>query len=224
MGHEIIVIGASAGGHSALASLLAQLPFGFQAAVFIVVHRSAELPCRLAEVLDRASFLPVKLAENGDDVRHGRVLVAPPDHHLLLRPGHVQLSRGEREHGCRPAVDPLFRSAATAFASRVVGIVLSGGGDDGAEGLLAIRRAGGIAISQAPQDAEFPWMPVNAIKKADVDYCLPVAEMGNVLERLVQGIGAGSAVGTSGRQMARIAFPVSNSMDDSCHETAQSPG
>lgn len=185
-GHDIIVIGASAGGIEAVAALAKTLPADLPAALFVVVHTSAESPGYLAAILQRAGELPARVAVDGEPVRPGAILVAPPDQHLLLSAGRVRLSRGARENRCRPAVDPLFRSAAAAFTTRVVGIVLSGMLDDGAAGLRAIKRCGGRAMVQEPAEARFPDMPRNAMAATEVDFRLPVGRMGESLAQLAR--------------------------------------
>ena len=130
-GHDIIVIGASAGGVPALMDLARALPEDLKAAIFIVIHTSPTSPGILPQILDRVGPLPASFPQDGETIRNGRIYVAPPDHHLLLTDSVIRLTRGPKENGFRPAIDPLFRSAASAFAGRVVGVVLSGGLDDG---------------------------------------------------------------------------------------------
>jgi two-component system chemotaxis response regulator CheB len=129
--------------------------------------------------------LPAGHVRDGEPIQPGQIYVAPPDHHVLLRTGHVHLSRGPRENGHRPAIDPLFRSAAREYATRVVGVVLSGTLDDGTGGLLAIKSRGGIAVVQDPADALYPGMPGNALQHVEVDHVLPAAAMGELLVRLI---------------------------------------
>ncbi|MFO1039466.1 MAG: chemotaxis protein CheB [Geminicoccaceae bacterium] len=183
---DVIVIGASAGGLGALRKLLGGLPGNLPAAVFVVVHRGEEEPSLLAELLDAVGPLPAETAEEGQIFRHGRIYVSPADRHLLVGRDHIHVRRGPRENRSRPAIDPLFRSAAASCSTRVIGIVLSGMLDDGASGLLAIRRCGGLAIVQAPEDAEFPEMPSNALRRGNVDQILPVREMPALLVELVR--------------------------------------
>src|SRR5688572_5125513 len=157
-GRNIIVIGASAGGVQVLQELMRGLPEDFPAAVFIVVHTSPSGPGILPHILDRAGPLPAAHAKDGEKIKMGRVYVAPPDYHLLIRDGVVGVTRGPKENGFRPAVDVLFRTAARAQGPRVVGIVLTGGLDDGTVGLTHIKSWGGIAIAQEPSEAVFPSM------------------------------------------------------------------
>lgn len=183
-GHDIVVIGASAGGLAALRAMCAALPRDLDAALFVVVHISADFPSELAQILARAGPLPAVAAEDGMAIEHGRLLVAPPDHHLLVEPGRVVVVRGPRENRHRPAIDPLFRSAAWAYGPRVVGVVLSGGLDDGTAGLWAIKSCGGTTVVQDPADAAQPDMPANALMHNRIDHRLPAAEIAPLLARL----------------------------------------
>ena len=183
--HGIVVVGASAGGVEALADLAASLPGDLHAAVFVVLHLPATGTSALPEILGRHGPLPASHVRDGEPIQPGQIYVAPPDHHVLLRTGHVHLSRGPRENGHRPAVDPLFRSAAREYATRVVGVVLSGALEDGTGGLLAIKSRGGIAVVQDPADALYPGMPGNALQHVEVDHVLPAAAMGELLARLI---------------------------------------
>lgn len=184
-GRDIVVIGASAGGVEALSRLVATLPPGFPAAVFIVLHVPGHTPSMLPDILGRAGPLPAAHARDGEPIRPGRICVAPPDFHLLLRPGHVHLARGPRENHSRPAIDPLFRSAARSYRNRVVGVVLTGYLNDGTAGLMAVRNAGGVAIVQDPRDALVDAMPRTALAMAGADHVLPLAEIGSTLTTLV---------------------------------------
>jgi two-component system, chemotaxis family, protein-glutamate methylesterase/glutaminase len=176
IGRNIIVIGASAGGIPALSELVAGLPEDLNAAVFIVLHIGAARSC-LPHILSRVSRLPVANALDGEAVVPGRIYVAPPDLHMLLEGGRIRLVRGPKENFTRPAIDPLFRSAALACGARVVGVVLTGLLRDGTAGLLAIKDRGGIAIVQDPEEALAPSMPQSAIARVQVDHCCPVAAM-----------------------------------------------
>ncbi len=173
--HDIIVIGASAGGVEALTELVGSLPTGIPAAIFVVLHIPAGFPSALPQILGRSTTLPVAHAVDGEPIVNGRVYVAPPDRHLLVRRDHVELAHGPMENRNRPAVDPLFRSAAAAYGPRVVGVVLTGALDDGTHGLLAIRWRGGRAIVQDPKDALYHGMPKSALEHVDVDHCVPLA-------------------------------------------------
>ena len=183
---DIVVIGASAGGLQALKDLIGGLPADVPAALFVVVHTSRTNSNVLARILERTGNLPAEAASNGAPVRHGRIYVAQGDHHLLLEPGRVRVVRGPKQNGFRPAVDPLFRTAAKAYGPRVIGIVLSGALDDGTLGLDCIKRAGGKAIAQQPDDALVDSMPLSAIQNVQVDHVLRATDMGALLSRLVR--------------------------------------
>ena len=181
---NIIVIGASAGGFEALKKLTAGLPEDLAASIFIVWHMSPDVRGVLPQVLNRAGKVFAKAAEDGEEIIENRIYVAPPDHHLLVEKGSVRLTRGPKENRFRPAVDPLFRSAAYAYGNRVIGVILSGALDDGTAGLWTIKRRGGLAVVQDPWDAEVPSMPENAVREVAVDYTVPMAEMADLLVRL----------------------------------------
>ena len=183
---DIIVVGASAGGVEALTRLAASLPADLPAAVFVVLHLPADARSMLPQILRRAGPLPAVHPADGAPIEHGRIYIAPPDHHLLVHRDAVRVVRGPRENGHRPAVDPLFRTASLAYGVRVVGIVLSGALDDGSSGLAVIKRRGGISIVQDPTEALFPSMPVSALENDHVDYALPVAEIGPLLAELAR--------------------------------------
>lgn len=178
---DIVVIGGSAGAIEALRTIIALLPSSFPAAVFVVVHVLRSSESRLPGVLSARGSLPVAHARHGDAIRPGRVLVAPPDWHLLLRPDHVELSHGPTENQTRPAIDPLFRSAAETFGPRVCGVVLSGMLDDGAAGLRRVVGAGGLGLVQDPEEAIHPEMPSNALAAAPGTLRVPMAAMAPTL-------------------------------------------
>jgi two-component system, chemotaxis family, protein-glutamate methylesterase/glutaminase len=184
---DIVVVGASAGGVEALMELVRGLPSDFPAALFVVLHLPAQSSSNLPRILSRAGSLEASHALDLEPIRRGRVYVAPPDRHLLLEPGFVRVVRAPKENGHRPAIDPLFRSAARAYCSRVIGVVLTGGGNDGSTGLLAIKREGGLAVVQDPEDALTPSMPRAACELVDVDHCLPLQSIPGALLRLLMG-------------------------------------
>lgn len=182
---DIIVVGASAGGQEALTRLVERLPAGLPAALFVVRHTPEESHSILPEILSRHGRLLASHARDGEPIRYGHILVAPPDFHMILEEGRVRLTRGPRENRSRPAIDPLFRSAARVYGARVVGVVLSGLLRDGTAGLLAIRAAGGAAVIQDPDEALMPDMPRLARDIAGADHVLPAAEIAALLARLV---------------------------------------
>lgn len=182
---DVIVIGASAGGVGSLQRVVERLPDTLLAAVFITLHLPEGIRSVLPKILARAGRLPVTHAQNGERIQPGHIYVAPPGFHMTLERDRVRVSRGAREHGHRPAIDPLFRSAALAFGPRVIGVVLTGQLDDGTVGLVEVKRAGGVAIVQDPEDTPFQSMPKSAIAHVDVDYILPADEIGQMLEHLV---------------------------------------
>lgn len=184
IGHDIIVVGASAGGVDALPRLIATLPANLPASVFIVLHIPAQGPDLLPQIIRRTASLSVSHGVDGERIRKGHVYVAPPDHHLQLDGARVRLSRGPRENFHRPSIDALFRSASECYGTRVVGVVLTGNLDDGTAGLHAIKSAGGIAIVQDPKDALVPAMPQSALRNVKVNHCVPLAEIGPLLLRL----------------------------------------
>jgi two-component system chemotaxis response regulator CheB len=181
---QIIVIGASAGGFEALKKLVAGLPKDFAASVFIVWHMSPDIRGVLPQVLNRAETVYAAHAYDQEPIRPNRIYVAPPDRHLLVERGRVRVTRGPKENRFRPAVDPLFRSAAYAYGNRVIGVVLSGALDDGTAGLWTVKHRGGVSVVQDPADAEVPSMPENALREVEVDYSLPVSGMADLLVRL----------------------------------------
>jgi two-component system chemotaxis response regulator CheB len=181
---DIIVVGASVGGIEALRTIAGGLPKEFPASVFIVLHTSPEAPGILADIIDRAGALPAAYAADGERIQPGRIYVAPPDRHLIIEPNRVRLTRGPKENRSRPAVDPLFRSAAQVYGPRVIGVILTGYLDDGTAGLWAVKQLGGTAIVQDPHEALAPSMPASALRQVRVDYCLPVAEIASLLVSL----------------------------------------
>jgi two-component system, chemotaxis family, protein-glutamate methylesterase/glutaminase len=186
-GRDIIVIGTSAGGLEALGELVAQLPSDLPAAIFIVQHLAPDLSgVALLRRLSQYKSFDARFAEDGEAIKPGQVYLAPPDSHMLVREKQILIAKGARENGYRPAIDPLFRSAAVTHGNRVIGIVLTGLLDDGTAGLIAVKRCGGKAIVQDPADASYPDMPQSALNNATIDHCVPIAEMGALLETLTR--------------------------------------
>ncbi|WP_051391141.1 chemotaxis protein CheB [Paraburkholderia mimosarum] len=192
---RIIVIGASYGGIEALSLLVGQLPPTFPAPVFIVQHLGAGSLGVLPRILSRAGSLPVAHPRHCEPIRPGRIYVAPPDHHMLVRKGYVALSLGPRENRFRPAVDPLFRSAALAYGPAVVGVILTGHLDDGTAGLMAIKDQRGTAVVQEPREATAPSMHASALANVTVDHRCSVAEMGALLVMLANDDASMPALG-----------------------------
>ena len=184
--HDIIVIGASAGGVDVLSQMARGLPAGFPASIFVVCHFPVDSQSILPQILSRSGPLLASHAYDGDPIHPGHIYVAPPDHHLLLEDGTLRLRRGPRENGHRPAIDPLFRSAARSYGPRVIGVVLTGALNDGVAGLMAVRAAGGLAVIQDPKDAFVAALPLNAVAIAGADYVAPASELAPLLARLVQ--------------------------------------
>ena len=185
-GHDIIVMGASAGGVEALPQILSGLPEKFPASVFVVLHVPAQARSNLPKIIQRQARLPTRHAEDGERIRRGRIYVAPPDLHLRLESDCVRLVRGPKENRHRPAVDPLFRSAAKSYGPRVVGLVLTGALDDGTQGLDVIKKCGGVAIVQNPDEAAMPGMPLSALRYVEVDQILTLKQMPAALVRLAR--------------------------------------
>lgn len=183
-GQDIIVIGASAGGVEALSQVVAGLPKDLPAAVFVVIHISAQSKSVLPHILSRRGQLLATHPTDGEAIAPGRIYIAPPDYHLLVKRGYIRLVQGPKENSCRPAVDPLFRTAAKAYGRRVVGVILSGTLDDGTAGLIDVKRWGGVAVVQNPDEAAFRGMPSSAIENVEVDHILPLSSIAPLLVRL----------------------------------------
>ncbi|MBB5363947.1 chemotaxis protein CheB [Deinococcus humi] len=187
----LVVVGASAGGIPVLKTLLSRLPRDFPAAVLIVLHVARDFPSLLPDILDGVGPLPVRHPLDGESMQPGQVYVAPPDHHLIVEDDHVALTKGPKENHARPSINALFRSAAYLYGPSVIGVVLSGMLDDGVSGLYAIKRRGGQAVVQSPQDAEFNAMPLNALQEVEVDYVVAAQDMAPLLTALVREMPGG---------------------------------
>jgi len=183
---DVIVVGASAGGVEVLKTLTAALPRDLDAVVLVVLHVAPSSPSVLPKLLQRGAELPVAFAENGEPLVRGRVYVAPPDRHLVVEHGRVRLTRSPRENHSRPAIDPLFRSAALAYGPRVIGVILSGRLDDGTAGLWAVKDRGGTAVVQDPDEARHPDMPRNALRYTAADHVARAEELAPLLVRLTK--------------------------------------
>lgn len=183
---DIIVIGASAGGMEALVKLVAGLPPKLPAAVFVVWHTAPGVKSILPSVLRKAGPLTAVHPADGDPIQPGKIYVAPSDHHMMVERDYIRIAKGPKENRFRPAIDPLFRSAAYVYGPRVIGVVLTGALDDGTAGLWTIKLRGGTAVVQEPSEAVIDAMPLNALTNVEVDYKLPVAEIGPLLGRLAE--------------------------------------
>lgn len=202
---NIVVIGASAGGVEVLQTVLSSLPFDFPGAVFVVLHTSEDSPGLLPEILNRTSRLPVLYAVHNAPILPARVYVAPAgQRHMLLDKGKILLQAGPRENRNRPSIDGLFRSASYAYGNQVLGVILTGNLDDGSAGLADIKARGGLAIVQDPEEAMAPSMPTSAIESTDVDFVLPVEEIGPKVVELASSEVAGQLqpIPNGGRKMA----------------------
>ena len=181
---DLVVIGASAGAVQVLLDLAAQLPADFAAAVLVVLHVGSHRSM-LPDLMRNPGAIRARHAADGDLLQTGTLAIAPPDLHMLVDDGRIRLRRGPKENHARPAIDPLFRSAALAHGARVIGVLLSGRLADGTAGLQAIKQYGGLAVVQDPADAEQPDMPRSALAQVDVDCCVPAAQLADTLLRLV---------------------------------------
>jgi two-component system chemotaxis response regulator CheB len=183
---RLIAIGASAGGVEALTRVVAELPEDLPAAVVVVLHISPDHPSNLAHILAHAGPLPAMEARDRDLLQPGFILVAAPDHHLVVQDGRARLLDGARVNGVKPAIDPLFQSGAREYGPRLVAVILTGTLKDGSAGLIAVRKAGGVAVVQDPTDAAHASMPQSALEAAGADFCVPLKEIAPLLVKLVR--------------------------------------
>jgi two-component system chemotaxis response regulator CheB len=183
--HDIVAIGASAGGFEVLLEVVRELPADLRAAIFVVVHVAPGQASSLPELLGERGVLPARHPLHEETIVPGTIYVAPPDMHLQVRPGAIDVVRGPKDNGHRPAADVLFRTAAAAYGSRVIGVVLSGYHDCGTAGMMAIKAHGGISVVQDPATALVPEMPANVLQKVDADHVVRPPELAELLVRLV---------------------------------------
>jgi two-component system, chemotaxis family, protein-glutamate methylesterase/glutaminase len=182
----IVVVAASRGGLEALFQLCRLLPTSFPAAILVALHTSPDGPKLAAGILSARLQLPVSYAHSAEEPRKGHVYLAPPDHHLVISvDGRMTLNQQPKIHHSRPAANPLFESAAVVYGPHAIGVVLTGGDSDGADGLRSITRVGGIGIVQSPAEARDPSMPIAAMEEDHPQYILTVEEMGPLLMKLV---------------------------------------
>ena len=184
---DIVVIGGSAGCIEGLKQIIRAFPQDLAAAVFVVVHQAPRDRSFIAHILNSLNSVPAADAADGDRIVEGKIYVAPPDRHLLIGRDHLHLTRGPKEGLHRPSINITFRSAAAAYGSRVIGVLLSGMLDDGASGMWEIAHRGGVTIVQDPEEAQFPSMPLNALHDAPIHYRSVVADIGRLIAGLVNG-------------------------------------
>ena len=183
---NIVVVGASAGGVEALKKLAAGLPGDFPAAVFVVLHvgQGRDGQSMLPDILNQVGPLPAMHPHDFDKIRPGRIYVAKPDFHMLVEDSHIRMTKGPKENRTRPAINPLFRTAAQAYGKRVIGVILTGLLDDGVAGLAEVKRGGGVTVVQNPETALFPDMPASALEHVTVDHVTELKDLGPLLSAL----------------------------------------
>lgn len=204
---DLVVIGASAGGVETLKRVVADLPADLPAAVCIVLHIAPDSPSLLGRILTRAGALPCHPGADGEELRHGEILVASPDRHLVVEDGRVRVTVGPRENGHRPAVDALFRSAADAKGAGVVAVVLSGTRGDGTAGMAAVRASGGGTIVQDPSEALYPGMPTAALAHVVVDAVVPSGRVADTIVAMVNGKDPTAAAQSNDPLVAQVGNP-----------------
>jgi two-component system chemotaxis response regulator CheB len=213
---NIITVGASAGGITAVSKLVASFPADLDAAVFIVIHLGREsLASVIVNQIQRSTPLKCKIPLDGESIENNVIYLAPADRHMMIEEGKIIVKMGAFENHWRPSIDVLFRSAAAAYASCVTGVVLTGLLDDGTSGMLAIKRSGGRCIVQEPSEAEFPDMPYSVLQNMTVDYELPVHEIGHILSDLYSRSECSpSEVPADVKLEAEITLRMSSSVED----------
>jgi two-component system chemotaxis response regulator CheB len=205
---DVVVVGGSAGAIEVLREVLPRVPGDFEAAFAVTLHRPPSVVSSLASLLGRTSRLPVVEPEQGQSFRPGRVYLAPPDRHMTVFDGTIQLNRQPPQHFSRPAIDPLFRSAAICYRGRTIGVLLTGNLGDGASGLIEIKQQGGLALVQDPAQARFPAMPRNALVQGHVDLVFRTEALADLLDKLVRGESIASAAAIEGTRPVRPADTV----------------
>lgn len=185
--YDVVAIGASAGGFRALQTVLAPIPASFPASILVVQHLDPHHKSIMGDLLSRKTKLRVKQAQHGEVLLPGFVYIAPPDEHLLVGPGKVQLAHSQLVHFSRPSIDLLFESVAGTYGSRSIAVVLSGSNRDGAAGIRTVHEAGGITVAEQPEHAEFKTMPQAAVDTGYVDRVVELAQMGSLLTDLCLG-------------------------------------
>jgi len=208
---KAIAVGASTGGVAAMREIAAGLPADFPIPVLVTIHIGPHRSY-LADILQDSGPLPCKQAEAGEPILGGVIYVAPPDHHLVVEAGRAELVRGPKENWARPAIDPLFRSAALEYGPELVAVVLSGKLNDGTAGLYEVKRRGGATVVQDPSDAQEPSMPRSALRHVDVDYVVPLARLPSLLVALT--------VERSGGARSKSASPSEASMSETASHWA----
>ena len=182
--YKVIAIGGSAGSLDTILNIIANSFLNNNIFYIVVLHRKSDNDSLLAGLFSSRTKFKVKEVEDKDSISPGYIYIAPPDYHMLIQDGRIRITRGPKENRFRPAVDPLFRSAAYSYGNRVIGVILSGALDDGTAGLWTVKHYGGIAIVQNPMDAEVPSMPENAIRVVNIDHSVGVPELPALLVRL----------------------------------------
>jgi two-component system chemotaxis response regulator CheB len=220
---NLVVVGASAGGVEALTALAADLPGDLDAAVAVVLHLPPGVESRIAHILERAGPLPAEQAEDGQPLERGRIYVARPGCHLLVRDGRCRVVRGPHENGLRPAIDPLFRSAAVAYGRRAVAVVLSGTRDDGVAGASAIGRVGGCVFVQDPDDALFPVLPAQTVTRDHPNRVLPLAELPAAVAAAVDALSREEPMGENDRDEMSVETDYA-ALEDGALERPSPPG
>jgi two-component system chemotaxis response regulator CheB len=182
----LLVVGASAGGTATLPELLKQLPAGKSISVMMVLHLSkTSVGELLVNRLQKFTSFKCKIPEHGEKIQMGHIYLAMPDHHLMVKEDKIMLGRGPMENRYRPSIDALFRSAAVAFGAKVIGIILTGMLEDGASGMYAIRKCGGVCIVQDPEEAKYPDMPQAVLNVVEPEYSVRISEMGEAIEKSI---------------------------------------